>query len=237
MCPKVVVAHGSDPRWYGDASSKKDGTTSPVFSDGPKTAGCPEDALCLVKAWGDSDEGGSGVPSDISNSGASGFAGPVVSVASTYSAFAAVLADGSVRAWGRSSYGGSGAPLLPQQSSQGSVSTVSISSTTYAMAALVAYRWQTGAYLGTLQNVCFLDKDVAPLSSFTFLAFYPPLPLLFSIQMPTRPSRYVQQARHPMDHLQQLVYHHVPCHVPRVKASPQARASTAPRAGTVMVIV
>ncbi len=81
-----------------------------MFSDGPKVAGCPEGTLCLVKAWGWSSYGGSGVPSDISQSGASGFAGLVVSIASTYYAFAAVLADGSVRAWGWSSYGGSGAP-------------------------------------------------------------------------------------------------------------------------------
>jgi hypothetical protein len=54
-----------------------------------------------VQAWGNSDDGGSGMPS--------GLAG-VRTIYSTDRAFAALLGNGKVQAWDSSSYGGSGMP-------------------------------------------------------------------------------------------------------------------------------
>jgi fermentation-respiration switch protein FrsA (DUF1100 family) len=51
-------------------------------------------------AWGDSDYGGTGAPSD------NGY----TKIYSTYSAFAALKADGSITAWGDSRRGGTDAP-------------------------------------------------------------------------------------------------------------------------------
>ena len=54
-----------------------------------------------MEAWGSSDYGGSGVPSNLSG---------VKTIYSTDGAFAALKEDGTVEAWGYSSYGGSGVP-------------------------------------------------------------------------------------------------------------------------------
>ena len=54
-----------------------------------------------VAAWGSSDDGGSGVPSGLSN---------VRAIYSTVNAFAALKEDGTVAAWGDSDDGGSGVP-------------------------------------------------------------------------------------------------------------------------------
>jgi hypothetical protein len=51
-------------------------------------------------AWGDSNYGGTGAPSD------NGYA----KIYSTEFAFAALKADGSITAWGHSDQGGTGAP-------------------------------------------------------------------------------------------------------------------------------
>jgi alpha-tubulin suppressor-like RCC1 family protein len=53
-----------------------------------------------ITAWGASDDGGTGAPSD------NGY----TKIYSSDSAFAALKADGSITAWGRSSFGGTGAP-------------------------------------------------------------------------------------------------------------------------------
>jgi hypothetical protein len=53
-----------------------------------------------IKAWGDSDSGGSDAPAG------NGY----TKIYSTNSAFAALRADGSIKAWGDSGFGGTGAP-------------------------------------------------------------------------------------------------------------------------------
>jgi hypothetical protein len=53
-----------------------------------------------IKAWGDSDHGGSGEPTD----------NDYTKIYSTSSAFAALKSDGSIAVWGNSTDGGSGAP-------------------------------------------------------------------------------------------------------------------------------
>jgi aryl-alcohol dehydrogenase-like predicted oxidoreductase len=54
-----------------------------------------------ITAWGDSDYGGTGAPSD------NGY----TKIYSTLGAFAALKADGSITAWGESSFGGTGINL------------------------------------------------------------------------------------------------------------------------------
>jgi hypothetical protein len=56
--------------------------------------------LTPIKAWGDSDYGGSGAPSG------SGY----TKIYSNETAFAALQADGSITAWGRPYQGSAGAP-------------------------------------------------------------------------------------------------------------------------------
>ncbi|MEZ5477275.1 MAG: cadherin domain-containing protein [Thiolinea sp.] len=53
-----------------------------------------------ITAWGDSNNGGTGAPTDTG----------YVSIVSTGNAFAALKADGSITAWGSSTNGGTGAP-------------------------------------------------------------------------------------------------------------------------------
>ena len=70
-----------------------------IYSTGSAFAALKEDGT--VAAWGSSYNGGSGVPSGLSN---------VRAIYSTGYAFATLKEDGTVAAWGDSSYGGSGVP-------------------------------------------------------------------------------------------------------------------------------
>ncbi|MBA5248019.1 MAG: hypothetical protein FE834_00560, partial [Gammaproteobacteria bacterium] len=88
-----------------------------------------------ITAWGHSDYGGTGAPTD------SGY----TQIYSTNYAFAALKADGSIAAWGRSGYGGTGAPT--------DSGYTQIYSTNYAFAALKAdgsiAAWGNSGFGGT----------------------------------------------------------------------------------------
>jgi diketogulonate reductase-like aldo/keto reductase len=56
-------------------------------------------SIYCITAWGNSDKGGTGAPSD------NGY----TKIYSTMGAFAALKADGSITAWGNSDWGGTGA--------------------------------------------------------------------------------------------------------------------------------
>jgi lysophospholipase L1-like esterase len=60
-----------------------------------------------IKAWGDSNYGGTGAPSGNN----------YIKIYSTLSTFAALKADGSIKAWGSSGSGGTGAPSGSRASS------------------------------------------------------------------------------------------------------------------------
>ena len=126
-CDDVVcLADHSVQIGYNSDNTKKYGSTScSDISDcrskctaDSGCAGYTDDGFSTVKAWGDSNKGGTD-PGVINN---------LISISSTREAFAALKSDGSITAWGSSTSGGSGAPT--------GTGYTSIFSTSFAFAAM-----------------------------------------------------------------------------------------------------
>ena len=105
----VVVHLTHSPTDYAIRVSTTNGTTSPLFSNGPKLRGCPDGTLCVLFSWGRTQDGGTGqVPADLARPAAAGFVGSeIVTMATTkLGSFAVLLRDGNIRVWGNQEYGG-----------------------------------------------------------------------------------------------------------------------------------
>ena len=188
-CPKVLASYqeywrrGSNacfylhrdnylthsPTDFAVRVSVTNGTTSPLFSNGPKLRGCPDGVLCVLFSWGRTLDGGTGqTPAALARPAAAGFVGSdVVTIATTkLGSFAALLRDGNVRVWGHQEYGGSQSSINFANDAR----AVSLASTAGAFAALLSdgsvVSWGKSGYGGSPPQT--VPSDIAVSSDPSF---------------------------------------------------------------------